>query len=130
MRTAIRTITYICYWSLMIYWSYLIADSVFCFLTYYVGGASVHLVFNRTEQYSEPSQTYKLLTIFAKSFILDVSLSSDCTSVEFEHCSNRNSRSQMFFKIGVLKNFEIFTGKHLCLSLFLINLQALGLQLY
>ena len=25
----------------------------------------------------------------------------------------RSSRSQMFFKIGVLKNFPIFTGKHL-----------------
>ena len=25
----------------------------------------------------------------------------------------RNSRSQIFFKIGVLKNFPIFTGKHL-----------------
>ena len=24
----------------------------------------------------------------------------------------RNSRSQIFFKIGALKNFEIFTGKH------------------
>ena len=23
-------------------------------------------------------------------------------------------RSRMFFKIGVLKNFAIFTGKHLC----------------
>ena len=30
----------------------------------------------------------------------------------------------MFFKIVVLKNFAIFTGKHLCWSLFLINLQA------
>ena len=30
----------------------------------------------------------------------------------------------MFFKIGVLKNFANFTGKHLCWSLFLINLQA------
>ena len=29
--------------------------------------------------------------------------------------------SQMFFKIGVLKNFASFTGKHLCLSHFLIN---------
>ena len=28
------------------------------------------------------------------------------------------SRSQMFVKIGVRKNFENFTGKHLCLSLF------------
>ena len=24
------------------------------------------------------------------------------------------TRSQMFFKIGVLKNFAIFTGKYLC----------------
>ena len=30
----------------------------------------------------------------------------------------RNSRSQMFFKIGVLKNFAVFIGKHLCWSLF------------
>ena len=29
-----------------------------------------------------------------------------------------NSRFQMFFKIGVLKNFEIFTGKHLRWCLF------------
>ena len=34
-----------------------------------------------------------------------------------------SSRSQMFFKIGVLKNFVIFTGKDLCWSLFFINLQ-------
>ena len=34
----------------------------------------------------------------------------------------RSSRSQMFFKIGVLKNFAIFTGKSLCWSLFLIKL--------
>ena len=39
----------------------------------------------------------------------------------------RSSRSQMFFKIGVLKNFTKFTGKELCWSLFLINLQALRL---
>ena len=30
----------------------------------------------------------------------------------------RSSRSQMFFKIGALKNFAIFTGKHLCWVLF------------
>ena len=36
----------------------------------------------------------------------------------------RSSRSQMFFKIGVLKKFAMFTGKHLCWSLFLIKLQA------
>ena len=31
----------------------------------------------------------------------------------------RSSRSQMFFKIGVLKNFAIITGKHLCRCLIL-----------
>ena len=38
----------------------------------------------------------------------------------------RSSRLQMFFKKGVLKNIAIFTAKHLCWSLFLIKLQALG----
>ena len=35
----------------------------------------------------------------------------------------RSSRWQMFFKMVVLKNFSIFTGKHLCWNLFLIKLQ-------
>ena len=41
-------------------------------------------------------------------------------------CQNsyRNSRSQMFFKIGVLENFAKFTGQHLCWSLFLETFQA------
>ena len=30
----------------------------------------------------------------------------------------KSCRSQMFFKIGVLKNFAIFTGKPMCWSLF------------
>ena len=34
-----------------------------------------------------------------------------------------NSRSQMFFKTRVLKNFAVFTGKHLCWSLFLVKSQ-------
>ena len=34
---------------------------------------------------------------------------------------NEKRRLRMFFKIGVLKNFAIFTGKHLSWSLFLIN---------
>ena len=37
----------------------------------------------------------------------------------------RSSRSQMFFKIGVLKNFAIFIAKHLSCSLFLIKLQKI-----
>ena len=35
----------------------------------------------------------------------------------------RSNRSQMSFNIGVLKNFAIFTGKHLRWSHFLIDLQ-------
>ena len=34
------------------------------------------------------------------------------------------TRSQMFHRIGVLKNFANFKGKQLCWSLFLIKLQA------
>ena len=30
----------------------------------------------------------------------------------------------MYFKIGVLKNFVLVTGKHTCVSLLLITLQA------
>ena len=36
----------------------------------------------------------------------------------------------MFFKIEVLKNFTMFTGKHLCWSLCLVKLQSSGLPLY
>ena len=36
----------------------------------------------------------------------------------------RTSRLQMFFKVGALKNFAIFTEKHLCWILCLIKLQA------
>ena len=32
----------------------------------------------------------------------------------------------MFFKTGVMGNFAIFVGKHLCWSLFLIKLQAVN----
>ena len=36
----------------------------------------------------------------------------------------QSSRSQIFFEIGSLKNFAIFTGKHLCWGFFLIKMQA------
>ena len=38
--------------------------------------------------------------------------------------TDRSSHLQMFFKIGVLKNFAIFTGKHRSWSLFLTALQV------
>ena len=40
----------------------------------------------------------------------------------------RSSRSKMFFKIGVLKNYVIFTGKHLCWSLKVCNFTKQRLQ--
>ena len=36
--------------------------------------------------------------------------------------------SEVFCKKGVLRNFTKFSGKHLCLSFFLIKLQASGLR--
>ena len=44
--------------------------------------------------------------------------------------TSRSSRLQIFLKKGILKSFANFTGKHLCWSLFLKNLQAEGLQLH
>ena len=44
------------------------------------------------------------------------------SSTSHSHPLCRSSRSQMFFNIGVVKNFPNFTGKHLGWSL--------GLQLY
>ena len=37
----------------------------------------------------------------------------------------RSSCTQLFFKTGAIRNLAIFTGKHLCWSLFLIKLKAL-----
>ena len=37
---------------------------------------------------------------------------------------NKSRRSRMFFKLIILKNFAIFTGKHLCKSQFFIKLQT------
>ena len=39
-------------------------------------------------------------------------------------------RPKVLYRIGALENFPNFAGKLLCQSLFLINLQAVGLQLY
>ena len=42
-------------------------------------------------------------------------------SLKNDHQNFRSSRSQMFFKIGILKNSPNFTGKHLRWSIFLIK---------
>ena len=38
----------------------------------------------------------------------------------------RSSHTQIFFKTGVVRNFAIFTGKHLCWSFFLIKFAGLS----
>ena len=45
-----------------------------------------------------------------------------------EQIKIRSSLSQMYFKMGVLKNFAIFTGKHLCQSLFFNKVAGLKPQ--
>ena len=57
------------------------------------------------------------------SYKLDLKLLGPCKSVPLKKL--KSSCLQMFFKIGCIKNFAIFTGKHLCWGLFLIKLQAL-----
>ena len=42
----------------------------------------------------------------------------------FNNCFHQKQPPEVFFKIGVHLNFSNFTGKYLCLSLFLIKLQA------
>ena len=46
------------------------------------------------------------------------------SSTSRPHPLCRSSRSQMFFKKDVLRNFANFTEKHMCWSPFLIKLQA------
>ena len=60
--------------------------------------------------------------IVAESLVLTLSFVCKENTVNPFHV--RSSRSYVFFKIGVLKNFPNFTREHLHWSLFLINLQA------
>ena len=68
-----------------------------------------------------PNLFYTWLLIFCYRRVVLVFFTSS-TSQPYFLC--RSSRSQMFFKIGIPKNFADFTAKHLCWNLFLIMLQA------
>ena len=109
------------------------------------------ILFRFIKTYSWPSQANSMkcfakmvsgetqLTIFAKRFILGVSLGSEYVSdyhlwirlsfvyyyfFHFESIKFRRICSQMSFKLDVFKNFAILTGKNLCWNLFLIKLLA------
>ena len=53
----------------------------------------------------------------------NISESMICT-IDFLEIALQSSCSQMFFKLGFLKSFSMFTLKHLCLSLILMTLQG------
>ena len=55
------------------------------------------------------------------------SANSASGNTEFHNLSSmrKTQPPDVFFKKAVLKNFLIFTGKHLCWNLFLIKLQTL-----
>ena len=53
--------------------------------------------------------------------IIKISLWS--TGMQMHLGQGRSSHRSCFIKVGVLENFVIFTGNHLCGSLFLIKLQ-------
>ena len=83
------------------------------------------------------SQLLRFLILFSRIWQL-LSIFIDVLWIPVDGCIQRSCRisftayfltvrsicSKMFFNIGVLKNFAIFTGKHLCWRLFLIRLQA------
>ena len=56
-----------------------------------------------------------------KLFETIASLKTPCSKKFIKY---RRSRSQISFNVAVLKNIAMFTGKHLCWSPFLINLQS------
>ena len=94
---------------------------------------SINITTNRTiiyDGYNKNNENHKLcgkslstLIILLGTLFLDIYLQK--LVISFHDKIIRSSRWQMFFKIGVLKNFAIFTEKHLCWSLFLIMLQTI-----
>ena len=57
-----------------------------------------------------------LIVIAHGFFIWPLNFQIDFRISDIEIIRNRSSRSQMIFKVNVLKSFVIFTGKHLCSS--------------
>ena len=71
----------------------------------------------------------ELLTIFAKSSILDVQLRSEYADGTVNYfCKRlRSSHRRSSVRKGVLRNFAKFTAKHLCQSLFFNKVAGLAL---
>ena len=76
----------------------------------------------RAGQWSITANLWPLTTHIYHVMII---VTSDFSKKYFFIIIFRSSCMQMFFKTGVIRNFAIFTEKHLCRSLFLIKLQTL-----
>ena len=80
-------------------------------------------------QLYQPSTTPFFIITHTTSYFRPVSIAKFLGTALLQ-ITSRSSHLQMFFQIGVLRSLANFTGKHLCWSLFLKNLQVGGLQLH
>ena len=79
--------------------------------------------YNKNNENHKPcGKSLSTLIILLGTLFLDIYLQK--LVISFHDKIIRSSCWQMFFKIGVLNNFAIFT-EHLCWSLFLIMLQTI-----
>ena len=81
--------------------------------------------FSRSASDQNNEQEPKACSIFNRCEMIDrVRMKAQCKSSMWDDWqgSDKSSHLQMFFKIGVLKNFANFTGKHLCWGFILIDL--------
>ena len=77
-----------------------------------------YFVYFKTDQYLSVMCLKFISDQFSNVFFIVVRTPSNCTRNVQQF---KRSRPQMFFKICVIKIFEIFKGNHLCCSLFLIK---------
>ena len=73
-----------------------------------------------------PTSLFKKNLTYSSIFKVDFMKSFAAAKAFLVFVKNRcrSSRSQMFFKIGVLKIFAMYTGKNLCWSLFSIKFRT------
>ena len=80
--------------------------------------------YNKNNENHKPcGKSLSTLIILLGTLFLEIYLQK--LIISFHDKIIRSSCWHMFFKIGVLKIFAIFTEKHLCWSLFLIMLQTI-----
>ena len=74
---------------------------------------------------SQQSINANIWPLTAHIYHVMITVTSDFSKKSFFIIIFRSSCLQMFFKRGVIRNYAIFTEKHLCWSLFLIKLETL-----